>query len=258
MMTWLVSVPLSGIGLIVLALLAVGLEGGHLIRLALKRRNPTTARAEGPDQLLSAVLGLLALLLGFTFSLALGRYEASRDQVVQESNAIGTTWLRAQLLTEPNRTAMRDLLRDYVEARLEWSDANAAIPDMARTAALQAKLWTVIGTAIRTDPSEQLSRALMDAMNSSFDMASARVAARIAHLPDRVLLTLLLFAIISVGLLGYTMAINGRVHRAATGVLLVLLSLAFVTILDIDRPRTGAIQVSQQPMLDLRGSIGAN
>jgi len=249
------SIPLPGIGVIVLALLAAGLECGHRIRLGMVRRNPATADARGQDHLLSAVLGLLTLLLGFTFSLALARYEARRDLVLQEANAIGTTWLRAQLLTEPNRATMRDLLRDYVAARLEWSASSAENPSLAGTNALQAKLWTVTGAAMRTDPSAQLSREDMAAMNSSFDMASARVAARAAHLPDRVLETLLLFAVISVGLLGYTMAGNGRAHRGATAVVLLLLSLAIVTIFDIDRPRSGAIQVSQQPMLDLRDSL---
>jgi len=95
----------------------------------------------------------------------------------------------------------------------------------------------------------------MEAMNGSFDLASARAAARAAHIPGRVLGILLLYAVLSMVLLGYILAANGRPHRVATGLLLVLLTLALVVILDLDRPRSGAIQVSQQPLEDLRASL---
>jgi hypothetical protein len=109
--------------------------------------------------------------------------------------------------------------------------------------------------AIRTDPSAQLSRGLMDAMNDSFDLASARVAMRQAHIPDRVLAILLLYAFLSAVMLGYILSANGRPHRIATAMLLALMTLALIVILDLDRPRTGAILVSQQPMIDLKASL---
>jgi hypothetical protein len=122
-------------------------------------------------------------------------------------------------------------------------------------AALQQKLWTVTGQAIRSDPNPQLSRGLMDAMNQSFDLASARAAARLAHVPDRVLSVLLLYALLSAAMLGYTSAATGKPQRIATASVIVLLTLAPVMILDIDRPRNGAIEVSQQPLEELKQSL---
>lgn len=248
--------PLWLIGLLILAALTAAVEIGYQGHVRLRRwRGEPTREQNSPDHLLSAVLGLLALLLGFTFSLALNRYETRRELVVQEANAIGTIWLRAQLLEEPVRTEMRRLLPLYADARIAWSDVELRTADMAPTVGLQEALWRATGAAIRTDSSTQLSRAVMDAMNDGFDLASARQAARSAHIPDRVLQVLLLYAALSMVMLGYILAANGRPHRIATTLLLLLLSLALITILDIDRPRSGAIQVSQQPLIDVRQSM---
>jgi hypothetical protein len=251
-MAWFDTVPLIVAGPVILLLLLGGVELGYRGHSWLMADR--VAGHGGPDQLLAAVLGLLALLLGFTFSLALNRYETRRDFVLQEANAIGTTWLRAQLLEEPNRAAMSGLLRVYVDARLKWSQADDR-DDLTATDAIQQNLWRQVGVAIRTDPSAQLSRGLMDAMNDSFDLASARVAMRQAHIPDRVLAILLLYAFLSAVMLGYILSANGRPHRIATAMLLALMTLALIVILDLDRPRTGAILVSQQPMIDLKASL---
>jgi hypothetical protein len=254
-MSWIETFPLLLIALIVQALLFAGFELGFRIPIWMRREPANEAESGGLDHLFAAVLGLLALLLGFTFSLSLTRFEAKRDLVLQEANAIGTTWLRAQLLEEPNRGQMLGLLRDYVDARLDWSEAEHASDDLERTSALQAKLWAVTGDAMRSDSSPQIARATLEAMNQSFDMASARQAARSAHIPDRVLHVLILYALLSVVMLGYILSVSHKAHRLATGLLLVLLNLAILVILDIDRSRTGAIQVSQQPMEVLKQSL---
>jgi hypothetical protein len=254
-MPWLETAPLFLVGLLVLLMLLAAFEIGYRGHDWLKRKGGNRAAHGGQDHLLSAVLGLLALLLGFTFSLALNRYETRRDLVLQEANAIGTTFLRAELLDEPNRTAITGLLRSYTDARIAWSDADAGRVGLTRTSMLQQQLWSATGGAIRHDSSQQLSRGLMDAMNESFDLASARAEARAAHIPDRVLHVLMLYAALSIMMLGYISAAGGRPHRIATTLLLVLLTLAIAVILDLDRPRNGAIQVSQQPLIDLRASL---
>lgn len=255
-MGWLERAPLTVIGVLILGCLLLAVEAGYRgHRWLARRRQGDDTMEDGQSHLLSAVLGLLALLLGFTFSLSLSRYEARRDMVLQEANAIGTAALQAELLGEPNRTAMADLLRDYVAVRLVWSRSGVPSPDLTATNALQHKLWTATGVAIRTDPSPQLTRGLMDAVNESFDLAAARTTAREAHIPDRVLHVLLLYTLLSAVMIGYMLAVSGRPHRAATVLMLILLTLALVVILDLDRPRSGAIQVSQQPMEDLQASL---
>lgn len=255
-MTWFQTAPLPLAGLILFAALLAGLEAGYLAHHRLARRRTDGAPSLGaPDHLLSAVLGLLALLLGFTFSLALNRYEARRDLVLQEANAIGTTWLRAQLLEEPGRTEVSGLLRRYADARLHWSEDKAPVPALGPTATLQSGLWAATGTAIRTDHAQIVSRGLMEAMNQSFDLANARSVARAAHIPEEVVGMLLLYAVLSAAMLGYMMAAREQPHRTATILLLLLVTLALILILDVDRPLGGAITVSQQPMEDLRASM---
>jgi hypothetical protein len=255
-MSWLHTAPLAGLSLLLLSLLFLGVELGYRVHKRLLRKAAVGDTPHGgQDYLLSAVLGLLALLLGFTFSLALNRYETRRDLVQQEANAIGTTWLRVQLLEEPNRTALSGLMRQYVDARIAWSAADRGAGGLDRTEDLQKRLWTGMGVAVRGDSSAQLSRAAMDSMNDSFDRQADRATARAAHIPDRVLDVLLLYAFLSMVMLGYILAINGRPHRVATGLLLLLLTLALVMILDLDRPRNGAIEVSQQPLYDLKASM---
>jgi hypothetical protein len=251
-MSWLYTLPLWVIAFAILvALLAAAALGYRGHRWLLERRGETDT--ESHDHLLAAVLGLLALLLGFTFSLSLNRYESRRELVVQEANALGTAWLRAQLLDPSNRTNVSGVLRDYLDVRLAWSEADTP-QTAARTDELEQKLWDATGQALRSDPSPLLSRALMDSVNESFDLATTRAAARSAHVPDRVLNVLLLYALLSAAMLGYTSAAKGKAQRLATSAVLVLLTLAMVMILDIDRPRSGAITVTQQPLEDLKQS----
>ena len=249
-MAWLDPFPLGLIAFaILLALLAAAEAGYHGHRWLLKRRGE--GGGDSHDHLLTAILGLLALLMGFTFSLALNRYEARRELVVQEANALGTTWLRAQLAEPAHKVEISGLLRDYLNVRLAWSEAATPQVD-ARADELQRKLWAATGQVVRTD--SQLSRPLIDAMNQSFDLAATRAAMRSAHVPDRVLDVLLLYALLSAAMLGYASAAKGKPQRIATSAVMLLLTLAMVMILDIDRPRSGAIQVSQQPLEELKQS----
>jgi len=254
-MIWMETAPLWLVAGGVFALLLVGAEAGYRGRRWLRsRERERPLAADGQDHLLSAALGLLALLLGFTFSLALSRHEARRDLVLQEANALGTLWLRVQLLEEPGRSLMAPLLRAYVDERLEWSENNWESLGV-RSNDIQQKLWTAMGVVLRAESVQGLSRSVMEAMNAAFDLASSRAMARATHIPDRVLQVLLLYAVLSVVMLGYIFGANWRPHRLATALLLVLLTLAIVVILDIDRPRSGAIQVSQLPMEALKESI---
>lgn len=252
-MSWLGSLPLTVIALAILAALTVAATIGYRGHVWLLQRAGET-ESESHDYLFSAVLGLLALLLGFTFSLALNRHEDRRNLVVQEANALDTAWLRAQILEPPDKAAISQLLRAYLDARLDWSETDSAGDSRVRTEVLRQRLWAATSQAVRAEPNAQLTRALMDPMNQSFDLASARSAAGAAHVPDRVLTVLLLYAVLAAAMLGYTAAAKGKPQRIATLCVLVAMTLALIMILDIDRPRSGAIQVSQQPLEELKQS----
>lgn len=224
-----------------------GVRGGH----------PAPASEDDKEHdafAMTSVLGLLALLIGFTFSLALGRYDDRRQLVVQEANALGTTWLRTDLLENADRVRMREVLRRYVDARVDFARAKSAdeeVQQNARTVALQGELWQALvdGTAsFRDTPRASL---LFTTTNESIDLAADRFAARQDHIPPRILRMLLLFAVLAAVLVGYERA----PQRRSTVLLLVLLSLAVGLILDLDRASTGITQVPQEPMLDLQRSL---
>jgi len=252
------TVPLLLAGLLMLLSFYLAVEFGFRgRRWLLKREGRKAFGPDGQDHLLSAVLGLLALLLGFTFSLALSRYESRRDLVMQEANALGTAWLRVQLLEESARGAMTPLLRRYIDARVEWSETSVPVLTDKVGNDLQRQLWAELGRAIRAESNQTVARSVIEAFNAAFDLASAREAARSAHIPARVMQVLFLYALLTMGMLGYNLAGHGKRHRIATVMLVSLLTLALVVILDIERPRTGSIQVSQQPMETLKESLSS-
>ena len=244
-------IPLIGVALLAALTLA------SMVGVRLRDRRADAGR-DNDGYIISADLGLLALLIGFTFSLVLGRYDTRRDLVLREANAIGTTWLRAQFAPEPFRSDLRSLTRRYVDARLALADAGEDAAAITRAEGmaddLQRRIWdTTMAAVPRIEPASAVP-LLVSTVNETIDLAEARKTALAARLPGSVLLALLIYALISAGVLGYVMRGNSRISAF---VLFVLLALAITLILDLDRTRTGTIVVSQAPMLDLRDWIAA-
>lgn len=240
-------------GALCLALLIAAREVGSALRRWHDRRRGEDDR-ELEEFSMSSVLGLLALLIGFTFSLALQRYELRRDLVIQEANALGTTWLRLALLDAGDQARLRPLMRSYVDARIAFGAAGNADEIAAanrRTDAVQQRLWQDAAVALAPARSTVLAALVLGPLNESIDLAGARKAQRDASIPARLLRVLLGYALVSAAMIGYQ---RGR-FRAASTVILLLFTLAGTVILDLDRPTTGGILEPQTPMLDLQRSI---
>jgi hypothetical protein len=248
-MAWISRTPLPVFDLGFLLFLIVSVEAGY--RGYRWMRPKHNREIKGQEFLLTAALGLLALLMGFTFSMSLDRYEARRALVVQEANAIGAAWIGAQLVEEPHRSEISSLLKQYLETRVSWSDVSQS-QDLHPTRALQQRLSAAVQRLAHGGASPEAVRWVLDPLNEAFGVQAARTAARDARVPTRVLVVLVLYSILSMVMLGYILAIDGYKHIAATGLLLVLLTVAFGLILDLDRPQASVILVSQQPLLDLR------
>jgi hypothetical protein len=217
--------------------------------------------AEKSDEghVLSAMLALLGLLVGFTFSIAVGRHELRRSLVVDEANAIGTEYLRTQMLPEPFRSRLADALRKYTDARLALAAAGENPVAIARANdladSLQRQMWAI---TVEVDPLVQppaLSSLIAGGMNAVIDVAASRHAALEARLPSIAFGALVLFATVAAAMLGFVSGTGQRPARFGAVVLLMLLALALGLILDMDRPRRGTITVSQQPLVDLRASM---
>lgn len=250
--------PLWLIGAMLFAALVLAREAGSWAHARLARRADATAPGGSDEALiLGAVFGLHSLLIGFTYGLALDRYRERSDLVVLEANAIGAAHARAALAPERARDGLRSLWRDYAALRADYGLAG---PDdrPALAAAAAARLALIERTTLavaRPIAQTPLAPFLLDAVGEAGDVAARRSAANAARIPGRIAVGLLVYTFVAAAVFGYAMAATGGRHRLASAIWFTLLALATTLVLDLDRPRTGAITVSQQPMVDVAAAL---
>ncbi|MGV8986257.1 MAG: hypothetical protein ACOH2H_08245 [Cypionkella sp.] len=214
-------------------------------------RTSETARTQ-VSALQSSLLGLLALLLGFSFSLALGRFDDRSVAVVSEANAIGTAWLRTDLLEGAARDDLRKALADYGQNRLA-AGAIALTHEGRRDAAVQkasaafATAWSVATMAARQTPNPA-TLAVVSALNDMTDSFSSRDAALNRHVPEPVLFLLFSTFLVLGWVLGYSSGVSQERPPSPVVAMVVLIVMLMSLILDLDRPRRGIISVDQTAM----------
>ena len=255
---WLIRAPLGLLAVGVPVLMAIAVAAGMALRTASDRRDPAREASAGDGLegvIVSAVLGLLALMIGFTFSIVLSRFEVRRDLVLQEANAIGTVYLRAQLLEEPHRARVSQLLVAYTDNRITLAKAmpGSAPTLLAQNDRLITDLWSATAAAVDTIKNPGVANAFVVSMNSLIDLDTARKVARSVHLPAEVFVVLLCLLIVASGMLGYLSV--GRRGKVALSLMILVVVLSVVLILDVDRPTSGGIQEDQTPMELLRASL---
>lgn len=228
------------------------------------RRLGVRAAGRGGDSvstLESAILGLLALMIGFTFAMALSRFEARRDAVLNEANAIGTTALRARLLPEPQRTNALQLLQEYVKIRLDITlrpvSRAELIAAIDRSNALQEALWQQAMAVAAKDNGLVPTGLFVQTLNEMIDNQEKRLTALRNRVPNIVVLALFGIATIASAFAGYASGLEARRARLPIYIMGLLVSGVILLILDLDRPSVGFIEVSQQPMIDTAASIAA-
>lgn len=208
----------------------------------------------------AAVLGLLALLLGFTFSLALQRHDGRSVAVVDEANAIGTAILRAQLLPAELRDPVGALLREYLYVRIragrsDLASAAAREPLLRRAGEITAQLWEQARRAAEIDPGPVTSGLFIQSLNELIDAYGRRDAALARHVPEVVLLLLFLTFLMAGSILGYASGIERSRTAIPTLLMIGLIVILVFLIIDLDRPRRGLIQVSQKSLEDLHAAV---
>lgn len=244
------------LALILFAVVAATTASGVLIGRYLRRHSESVREPFGVLQ--GALLGVVGLILAFGLSLAVARYESRRAAVVAEANAIGTTYLRAQLLAEPERTRSLGLLRDYTDLAVQVSDEVPGSESMRRTLAaqgvLQRDLWGLAGDAVDRAPVATAPRLYVQTLNEMIDQQTVRVAALGNRVPGAVLVVEVLGAAVALGVLGLYLAVLGRglvTMFAAAALVTMLLLVTF----DLDRPTRGLITVPAAPLEVLRASM---
>lgn len=205
-----------------------------------------------------AVLGLLGLLLGFTFAMAVSHYDGRRGLVLKEANAIGTTWLRASLLPEAHVAPVKDLLRRYTEARLNYqrlADDPAKLAEGLRVCAeIQAELWAHATAAAKEAPND-ITATFIVALNETIDVDAERLAAGRASIPAGVWVLVVTVAACGCFTTSYGAGAEGERSKLGGVFLPLLFTVVIVLVFDLSHSRQGVINVSQQPIIDLLQSI---
>jgi hypothetical protein len=250
------SLPIVGVFVAFAIFTMLCYEAGFRLGRWWQDREP--GEQEGPTGLLvGSILALLAFLLAVTMGMASDRFDARRAVVLNEANAIGTTYLRAGYLPEPASSQIRELLRQYVPLRIVVTDTENVAADIKRSEEILAELWKISEGVARTTDQGDLVSLYLDSLNETIDLHETRVTAGLyARVPETVVLLLVGGSALSLGMVGYSAGLTKRRGLLNAIVLVLALGAVIMIVVDLDRPREGFIQVSQQPLIDLQRQIG--
>jgi hypothetical protein len=207
----------------------------------------------------AAILGILGLLLAFTMSMAVSRFEVRKQAVLDEANAIGTAYLRTRLLPAPEGPEIADLLRRYLDVRVDYVHA-AFVPGQltlkrAEAARLQSQIWSRTVAYAQKDPNPAKVGLLLQSLNQVIDAEASSWTGFHNHVPETVIYVNPLVALLAVLLVGYVFGLEGRRQVFSFCLLALAIGLVLTVIIDLDRSYRGLIQVGQQPLIELQQQL---
>jgi hypothetical protein len=249
-------IPIAAVFILIAAVLLLAFEAGFRIGRWWQEKTPD--EKEGPTSMLvGSLLALMAFLLAVTMGMAADRFDTRRGLVLDEANAIGTTYLRAGYLPQPYAAESQELLREYVPLRINTADRAQLQANFARSTEIQNELWAKAEELARATPDSVVLGLYIDSLNQMIDLHETRVTAIIyARVPETVVILLILLAAFTMGMVGYSAGLTRHRSVLTATVLVVVLAAVLTLVIDLDRPREGFLQVSQQPLLDLQQQLG--
>jgi hypothetical protein len=247
------------ISLIYMGVLVATSEIGLWVKKGRSKDSQDTIEKSDIALILGSVLTMLALLLAFTYSMAENRFETRRQLVIEEANAIGTTYLRAKTLPEPRSSEIQHLLRQYAALRVEIGDKVSGDMETIReirnrTTKVNDVLWSH-AAAIARETQNPVISIFLQSLNEMIDLREKRWAAFNNRVPSSIYIVIVIFSIITVWLVGYYFKSHGRREQMMTIMFSLLVSLVIWLIMDLDQPVRGAIRTSQQSLIDLNQSL---
>jgi hypothetical protein len=256
---WLDSVPIFGVFLAFAVVSLIVYEVGYRLGRWWQKRTPD--EVEGPTGVIvGSLLALMAFLLAITMGMASERFDARRADVLEEANAIGTTWLRAGYLPEPASTRSRELVAEYVPLRIVYPDADvdAILARVRRTNEITQELWIIAQDLAKAAPESDLLAIYVESLNDTIDVGESRVIAGLfARVPETVLYLLIIGSVLTLGMVGYGAGLTRRRSSLTAVVLVVVLGAVVTLVIDIDRPQGGLLSVNQRPLQDLQAQLEA-
>jgi len=248
------ALPLWVLFLAILLVVVVSVECGY--RLGRHRHSRSEKDKEAPvGAMVGATLGLLAFILAFTFGLAAARFDTRKQVLLDEANAIGTTYLRAAMLPERGGE-IRALLKDYVDVRLKAVQSGNIAEGIRRSQSIQDQLWAQATTLGEKNPNSIIVGLFVQSLNEVIDLHAKRVQAGLRNrIPAAIWVALFAVAVLSLGLMGYHAGLAGTARSLAILAVALTFSAVIGLIADLDRPQEGTLKVSQQALIDLRQSM---
>ena len=252
-------IPLWAVFLITTLILFTAAEIGFNLGKWRKQRSKDEEKGQ-TGALMGAALGMLAFLLAFTFGMAGSKQDARKKLVLEEANAIGTAYLRAQILPEPYSSKIKGLLQEYVDVRLKGAQSIKSIDQLkqaiARSEELHNELWALSISLAKENPTSIFAGLFVDSLNKVIDLHSKRITAGIRNrIPMSIGITLYFVAILTMTLMGYQAGLTGIRTLVARFALILAFASVMLLITELDRPGKTIIKVSQQAMIDLQASM---
>jgi hypothetical protein len=241
-----------------LGVMVAASETGY--RLGRRSRAEEKTKALVPI-VVASILGIMGLLLGFTMSMSVSRYDGRRRLVVEEANAIETAYLRAQALPPSESAELQELIRQYTKVRLSVSQA-ALDPQKLKQgkeegARLESQLWSRAAALAQKDPQSVPAGLMMESLNNVFGLENSRWVSFVAHVPEGVLYVNALMGLVSALLVGYDFGITGHRNPLSEALLIISITVVMAVIIELDRPHSGIVRVSQQPLVELQQRLAA-
>jgi hypothetical protein len=231
------------------------LIGTSELAFRVARRKRTTDEATQLGTAQASTLGLLALILGFTLAMAESRFDARRRVLLDESLAVGTTYLRTDFLPEPQRTQSQLLLREYVQARIDFYGAKLhATAETEHAQTLHTKIWAQLAEVAPTHDSV-LVGTYATSLNEMIDLETSRDVMLRARVPWTIHVLLLVISVVAVAVNAYAVGLGRRRVPVLQIVIPLLVAFSYAVLLDLDRSRAGFITTGDLPMERLQKSL---
>lgn len=229
---------------------------GYYLRRRAVIKNPEKSQSD-LGALSGTLLGLLALLLAFTFSMSNSRFDTRRQLIIEEANDIGTVVLRTDIYPDSVRQLLRAGLKEYVEARIAFCqagmDKEKLVKYYLKADSIGKEVWSIAASYAKVDNITTKTSELIPALNAMIDITTTRRAAGEDTIPDSIMYFLFILCCCSAFLLGYDS--KNKIDWIVVMGLAIMLSSTVFTIIDLDRPRSGLIHMDgpNQKIIELRG-----
>ncbi|MCL1635601.1 hypothetical protein M2650_13315 [Luteimonas sp. SX5] len=253
-------IPIPVVFVATIIVVAAAVEIGYLLGKAVRRRSAD--EKESPVSVISgSILGLAAFMLAFTFGIVSARHDAKKGLVREDANAIRVAWQRSDFLPEADRVQAKGLLARYLDTRLRFTEARKLDSDhvraaLAETRQLHDRLWSMAVANARRDMDSDVAALYIEALNEMAAVNAMRVAIGIqARIAKEIWIAL--FFLIGLGMLvvGYQTAIAESKRSMIQPVLVISFAMVITLIATLDRPDSGVLKVTQQPLVDLRNTM---